>query len=158
MKRGKSVDFTGYWLAMETLGPQSSNDLSISVKPKPDQCLKSCALFRTTLEGYNLARTSFIPKHACFFKRFSAIRSWWKVLRLFKRFVRSNSPFRLHRRVAAISRAHCYLPSVPNSFFSSDLGRHEWLDQVIAPNTVAKQPDRTLTRSQNSILPEVIRW
>jgi hypothetical protein len=29
---------------------------------------------------------------------------------------------------------------------------------VIAPNTVAKQPDRTLTRSHNSILPEVIRW
>jgi hypothetical protein len=24
MKRDKSVDFTGYWLAMETLGPQSS--------------------------------------------------------------------------------------------------------------------------------------
>jgi hypothetical protein len=39
-------------------------------------------------------------------------------LRLFKRFVRSNSRFRLHRSVAAISRAHCY------SFFSSDLGQH----------------------------------
>jgi hypothetical protein len=35
---------------------------------------------------------------------------------------------------------------VPNSFFSSDLGQHEWLDQVIAANIVAEQSDRTLTR------------
>jgi hypothetical protein len=35
---------------------------------------------------------------------------------------------------------------VPNSFFSSDLGQHEWLEQVIAANIVAEQSDRTLTR------------
>jgi hypothetical protein len=45
---------------------------------------------------------------------------------------------------------------VPNSFFSSDLGQHEWLDQVIVASSVAEQPDRTLTRSHNSVPPEVL--
>jgi hypothetical protein len=113
---------------------------------------KHCALFRTTLDGCNLARTSFIPKHACFFKRFSAIRSWRKVLRFFKRFVRSNSPFRLHRRESLVPIAI----EVPNNFFSSDLGQQEWLDQAIAASTVAGKPDRTLTRSHLSIPPRVL--
>jgi hypothetical protein len=40
MKRGKSVDFTGCWLAMETLGQQSSNDLSIFVKTQTRSVLE----------------------------------------------------------------------------------------------------------------------